>query len=84
MPKPTCQDCESMAPRNCVLCPSNPENKPYTPEDAVRAMLDGKELWDKNGSVFYWDKCLLGFQRKYPKTGKTFPVVSFFGLFEKL
>jgi hypothetical protein len=35
---------------------------PLTAEDAVRAMLDGETLYDKNGNKYYWGKILIAGQ----------------------
>jgi hypothetical protein len=62
-----------------------PENNPYAPEEAARAMLAGKVLKDKSGWKHFWgrdSRGWIGFFR-WKEIGPLCPVYDFSNLYEE-
>jgi len=79
--------CETCKGGDCADCGNSPENirlKLYTAKGAVRAMLTGKILKNKNGLNIFWDKNCNSFLASNENGKLQFTVGSFTGLYEEL
>jgi hypothetical protein len=63
---------------------STPEKKVYTPKGAIRAMLAGKILKNREGWDCFWDKHFNMFFAKEPGGTKRYSIGNFIGLYEVL
>jgi hypothetical protein len=60
-----------------------PEDEPLSPEDAIRAMLDGETLYNKSGIVYTWNKDKKCFYFQYSPTTSNFPTSNFSNLYRR-